>query len=61
MRRLALISRRPFQAQDVAPEVKLTALRDLVAAAGAWPALEDGLTAIIPLFVNKDPSNPAPE
>lgn len=61
MRRLRCISRSPGRAQDVAPEVKLTFIRDFVAATGTNPVLEAGLDAVIPLFVNKDPRNPAPE
>lgn len=61
MKRLHPISRLPARGQDIAPEVKLTLLRDLVAATGGNAVLEDGLTAVIPLFVNKDPSNPVGE
>ncbi|MDP2326288.1 MAG: hypothetical protein Q8N51_19980 [Gammaproteobacteria bacterium] len=61
MIRLRPLSRCPARAQDIAPEVKLTFLRDFLDATGGNTAVTDGLTAIIPLFVNKDPSNPAPE
>ena len=61
MHRLNPISRCPAPGQDVAPEVKLTFIRDFLAATGDNPALEDGITALIPLFINKNPSNPAPE
>lgn len=61
MRRIRLISRHPMRGQDVAPEVKLTFIRDFIAATGGSTAAEGVLTAIIPLFVNKDPSNPVSE
>jgi hypothetical protein len=54
------LSRTPDRAQDVAPEVKLTLIRDVADSTGEHGALSDLLTAIIPVFVNKDPSNPAP-
>lgn len=58
MKRLQPVSRCPARGQDIAPEVKLTFVRDFIAATGGNAAVENGLTAIIPLFVNKDPSNP---
>jgi hypothetical protein len=58
-RRLRFISRAPRRAQELAPEVKLTFLRDLLAIGEEAPALVDALTVTIPLFVNKDPRNPA--
>lgn len=61
MKRLRPISRSPLCAQNIAPEVKLTFIRDFIAATGGDALLEDGLTAVIPLFVNKDPSNPESE
>lgn len=57
--RLRCISRVPHRAQELAPEVKLTFLRDLLAIGEEAPALVDALTVTIPLFVNKDPRNPA--
>ena len=59
MPRLLSISKRPAVAQDVAPEVKLTILRDIldVTASIGHPVFI--LDIIIPLFINKDPSNPA--
>lgn len=47
MKRLRPVSRKPQAASDVAPEVKLAYLQDLIEIS-------------IPLFENKDPSNPAP-
>ncbi len=58
-RRLRCISRVPECAQDLAPEVKLTFLRDLLAVGGGSDVWVDALTVTIPLFVNKDPQNPA--
>lgn len=58
-RRLRCLSRVPERAQEVAPEVKLTFLRDLLAIGGESATLVDALTVTIPLFVNKDPQNPA--
>ncbi len=58
MQRLKPISRRPALGQDVAPEVKLTFVRDFVAATGGDQVFEDALTAIIPLYINKDARNP---
>ena len=58
-RRLRCLSRAPECAQELAPEVKLTFLRDLLAIGGESATLVDGLTVSIPLFVNKDPQNPA--
>lgn len=55
---LRCISRVPYRAQELAPEVKLTFLRDLLATGEEAPALVDALTVTIPLFVNKDPRNP---
>tara|TARA_R110001592_G_scaffold169516_4_gene406079 strand:+ start:1636 stop:1842 length:207 start_codon:yes stop_codon:yes gene_type:complete len=54
-----MISRIPERAQSLAPEVKLTFLRELLVASGDTSALRGFLTVTIPLFVNKDPSNPA--
>lgn len=61
VRRLRTISRRPARSQEVAPEVKLTFVRDFVAATGGDPLFENALTAIIPLFIHKDARNPASE
>ena len=61
MNRIRPLSRCPDRAQDIAPEVKLTFIRDFIAATGGNSNIEGALTAIIPLFINKDPSNPAPE
>lgn len=55
------MSRCPAHAQHIAPEVKLTFIRDFLAATGGAAVFEDGLNAIIPIFVNKDPSNPVTE
>lgn len=59
--RVKPLTRMPERAQDIAPEVKLTFLRNVVDATGDGGMLGDVLTAAIPLFVNKDPRNPAPE
>ena len=59
MKRLRALTRVPVSAQDVAPEVKLTFVRDFVVATGENTVFDELLTATIPLFVNKDPSNPA--
>lgn len=61
MKRLRSISRCPAPSQHVAPEVKLTFVRDLVAATGGEQVIEDALTVVIPLFINKDARNPASE
>ena len=58
--RIRLLSRRPLVGQSIAPEVKLTFIRDFVGATGDNPAFEGIMDAIIPLFINKSPSNPAP-
>ncbi len=60
MKRLRTLTRLPVLAQNVAPEVKLTFVRDFVVATGENTVLDELLTATIPLFVNKAPSNPAP-
>lgn len=44
MRRIRLVSRKPEQAESIAPEVKLTFVIEV-------------LTAAVPLFTNKDPQN----
>jgi hypothetical protein len=59
MTHIRTLTRVPARAQDVAPEVKLTFIRDFIVAAGDETPLADVLTATIPLFINKDPSNPA--
>lgn len=61
MNRMRLLTQRPVVGQDVAPEVKLTLFRDLLDATGENPEFSGLLGAIIPLFINKDPSNPVPE
>ncbi|MCC6144606.1 MAG: hypothetical protein IT368_12435 [Candidatus Hydrogenedentes bacterium] len=61
MNRMRLLTRRPVVGQDIAPEVKLTLFRDLLDATGENPEFSGILDAIIPLFINKDPSNPVPE
>lgn len=61
MHGIRLLTRRPQAGRDIAPEVKLTFIRDFVGATGDNPVFEDAINAIIPLFINKDPSNPAPE
>ncbi len=58
---IRLLTRRPLAGEDIAPEVKLTFIRDFVSATGDNPEFEDAINSIIPLFINKDPSNPAPE
>ncbi len=58
---IRLLTRCPLAGQDIAPEVKLTFIRDFVGATGDNPEFEGIIDAIIPLFINKDPSNPAPE
>lgn len=58
-RRIRPLSRRPLAGQNIAPEVKLTFVRDVVGATVDNPALEGVLDAVIPLFINKDPRNPA--
>lgn len=58
--RIRLLTRRPLAGQDIAPEVKLAFVRDIVGATGDSPEFEGIMNAIIPLFINKDPSNPAP-
>lgn len=55
--RLRLLTRAPEKAQDVAPEVKLAFLRDVVDATGESAVLAGVLSAAIPLFINKDPRN----
>ena len=57
---IRLLTRRPLASQDIAPEVKLTFVRDLVGAIDENPQYGGVLDAIIPLFINKDPRNPAP-
>lgn len=57
--RLRSLTRAPEMAQDVAPEVKLTFVRDFLSATGENGVAVDVLSAVIPIFVNKDPSNPA--
>ena len=59
--RIRTLTRVPSYAQDVAPEVKLTFLRDVLDASGESAELVQLLTVSIPLFVNKDASNSAPE
>ncbi|MCF6285642.1 MAG: hypothetical protein L3K26_10680 [Candidatus Hydrogenedentes bacterium] len=61
MKRLRTLTRVPEKAQDVAPEVKLTFIRDFVVATGEVTLFDEILTATIPLFINKDPSNPVPQ
>lgn len=61
MNRLRLLSRAPAAGRDVAPEVKLAFVRDFVGATGDNPGAVAVLEALIPLFINKDPRNPAPE
>ena len=58
--RIRFLTRCPLAGQSIAPEVKLTFIRDFVGATGDNPQFEGVLDAIIPLFINKDPSNPAP-
>lgn len=47
MKRLRPLGKKPEMAQNIAPEVKIAFTRDI-------------FTAAIPLFENKDPSNPLP-
>lgn len=61
MKRVRPITRCPAPGRHVAPEVKLTFVRDFVAATGGDQGFEDALTAVIPLFVNKDARNPVSE
>lgn len=61
MNRIRLLTRCPLAGKDIAPEVKLTFIRDFVGATGDNPVFVGALDAIIPLFINKDPSNPVPE
>ena len=61
MNRLRTLTRVPETAQDIAPEVKLTFIRNLIVATGEDTPLDEILAATIPFFVNKDPSNPAPQ
>lgn len=58
MPRLSSITRRPSVAQDVAPEVKLTLLRDVLGVSGNNQDAVSLLDVLIPIFVNKDPENP---
>ncbi len=58
---IRLLTRCPLAGQDIAPEVKLAFIRDFVGATGDNPEFEGIIDAIIPLFINKDPSNPAAE
>jgi len=60
VKRLVLLSRRPVRAEDVAPEVKLAFLRDLVDVTTGDTVIRDAISVTIPLFVNKSPNNPAP-
>ena len=48
MRQVRLLTRKPDNGQTIAPEVKLTFIRDMIEVS-------------IPLFVNKNPSNPLPD
>ena len=61
MNRIHLLTRCPQAGKDIAPEVKLTFIRDFVGATGDNPEFVGALNAMIPLFINKDPSNPVPE
>ncbi len=61
MHGIRLLTRCPLAGQDIAPEVKLAFIRDFVAATGDNPEFENIINAIIPLFIDKDPSNPAPD
>lgn len=61
MHRIRPITRPPAVAQNIAPEVKLTFIRDFVGATGDNPEFVGILDVLIPLFINKDPGNPAPE
>lgn len=61
MQRIRLLTRRPLAGQNIAPEVKLAFIRDFLGATGDNPEFEGIVNAIIPLFINKDPSNPASE
>lgn len=61
MHGIRLLTRRPLAGQDIAPEVKLAFIRDFVGATGDNPEFEGIMDAIIPLFINKEPRNPAPE
>ena len=61
MNRIRLLTKCPLPGEDIAPEVKLTFVRDFVDATGDNPVFVGALDAMIPLFINKDPSNPAPE
>jgi hypothetical protein len=56
MRRIHPISRCGIPAPGVAPEVKLTYIRDVLSAT----SVVEFIDATIPLFVNKNPSNPSP-
>jgi hypothetical protein len=65
MQRLRLITKPPHAADSIAPEVKLTFLRDILDAAIDDDVIEgtfyrDFVNVAIPLFINKDPSNPLP-
>jgi hypothetical protein len=61
VQRIRLLTRRPLAGQNIAPEVKLAFIRDFLGATGDNPEFEGIVNAIIPLFINKDPSNPASE
>ena len=65
MQRLRLITKAPQVAEDVAPEVKLTFIRNVLDVAIDGEVIEgtfyrDLVEVMIPLFINKDPSNPLP-
>lgn len=65
MRHVQLMSRMPQVAEDIAPEVKLTFLRDVLNVGISNELLEgtvfrDLIDVSIPLFINKDPQNPLP-
>ncbi len=65
MRHLCLISKAPFLAQDVAPEVKLTFIRNVINVGISNDLLQDTvfrdlIDVMVPVFTNKDPQNPIP-
>ncbi|MBI2434796.1 MAG: hypothetical protein HYV26_18220 [Candidatus Hydrogenedentes bacterium] len=65
MHHLHPLTKTPCLAEDIAPEVKLTFLRDVLNVGISNELLEgtvlrDLVEVMIPLFVNKDPENPVP-
>lgn len=65
MRHLRCISRTPLVADSATTDVKLTYIRNILNVGITndffdFTAIRDLLNQTIPLFVNKDPQNPAP-